>query len=217
VHKKRIPGERRPAPLAEIDAHLAASFPVIVKVDYSPQEEDVQDHWIVLIDKQGEDYLVQDPYPIRNEIKPVLLSATPYGKGARPQNVILDILLFEGPVQAPERTPATSSPRQDTPVPVPVRPQPAAQETRKPIPENALVVQSCFDQLALRKTPRIHKKNLKARLPRRSRLTVLEPQAGQESVESLRLAGSANEAGEQGYVAWLWSRWPERRLQLRRR
>jgi hypothetical protein len=198
VHKKRIPVNKPPAPLNEIDAHLAAGFPVIVKIDYSPQEADVQDHWIVLLDKQGDDYLVQDPHPIRNELKPVLLSATPYGKGARPQDVILDIILYEGPVQArgSGSAPAGSSTARIQP----------AEEARSPAPENAMLVLASVDQLALRKKPKIDKKNLKARLPRGSRLTVLEP-GGQ----ARRKVGKANtwlevrtEAGEQGYVAaWL--------------
>jgi len=50
-----------PAPLADIDNWLAAGKPIIVEVDYSP-DPGVQNHWIVLCGKQGDDYLIRDPW-----------------------------------------------------------------------------------------------------------------------------------------------------------
>jgi SH3-like domain-containing protein len=50
------------APLAQIDAHLAKDQPVLVEVDSSPKAG-LQTHWVVLYKKQGDDYLMLDPWP----------------------------------------------------------------------------------------------------------------------------------------------------------
>lgn len=52
--------EKVPAPLALIDMRLAEGIPVIVKVDYYPGGA-VQQHWILLCGKQGDDYIAADP------------------------------------------------------------------------------------------------------------------------------------------------------------
>jgi len=52
--------EKVPAPLALIDTRLAEGIPVIVKVDYYPGGT-VQQHWVVLCGKSGDDYIVADP------------------------------------------------------------------------------------------------------------------------------------------------------------
>jgi len=50
------------APLAQIDASLAKGQPVLVEVDSSPKAG-LQTHWVVLYKKQGDDYLMLDPWP----------------------------------------------------------------------------------------------------------------------------------------------------------
>jgi len=72
----RLPSFNPPAPLAVIDAHLAKGLPVVVKVDYYLDREGVQDHWIVLVGKQGDEYIMQDHYPIRKKLDQVLISTT---------------------------------------------------------------------------------------------------------------------------------------------
>ncbi len=52
--------ETTPAPLALVDTRLAEGIPVIVKVDYYPGGA-VQQHWILLCGKQGDDYIAADP------------------------------------------------------------------------------------------------------------------------------------------------------------
>ena len=71
------------APLAQIDASLAAGQPVIVEVDYSP-EAGLQTHWLLAYGKQGDDYLIQDPWPVPPEVQPVtLLSRYAHGQPLR--------------------------------------------------------------------------------------------------------------------------------------
>jgi len=60
------------APLAQIDASLAAGQPVIVEVDHSP-EAGLQTHWVVLYAKQGNDYLMLDPWPYPSDTSAVTL------------------------------------------------------------------------------------------------------------------------------------------------
>src|SRR5512142_2346694 len=68
------------APLAQIDASVAAGQPVIVEVDYSPQAG-LQTHWLLVYGKQGDDYLIQDPWPCPPETQPVtLLSRYAHGQ-----------------------------------------------------------------------------------------------------------------------------------------
>ena len=50
------------APLSQIDASLAKGQPVLVEVDSSPKAG-LQTHWVVLYKKQGDDYLMLDPWP----------------------------------------------------------------------------------------------------------------------------------------------------------
>jgi hypothetical protein len=54
------------APLAQIDASIAAGQPVLVEVDSSPKAG-LQTHWVVLYAKRGDDYLMLDPWPYPTE------------------------------------------------------------------------------------------------------------------------------------------------------
>ena len=50
-----------PAPLEKIDAVLQAGYPVIVKVDYNPATLPVNEHWVLVIGKEGASYIINDP------------------------------------------------------------------------------------------------------------------------------------------------------------
>ena len=50
-----------PAPLDKIDALLAKKIPVIVEVDFNPSTVPIDQHWILIIGKQGDDYIAADP------------------------------------------------------------------------------------------------------------------------------------------------------------
>ena len=60
------------APISQINASLVAGQPVIVEVDYSP-DAGLQTHWVLLYAQQGNDYLIQDPFPFPPEATPVTL------------------------------------------------------------------------------------------------------------------------------------------------
>jgi len=70
---------RKGAPLAEIDAALAQGRPVILEADYSPQSG-VQTHYMVAYAKEGNDYLIYDPYPFPVEKGQIKLSTSKYAQ-----------------------------------------------------------------------------------------------------------------------------------------
>jgi hypothetical protein len=180
-YDKRIQCNNPPAPLNQIDAALAAGMPVIVKVDYSPVGG-VQDHWIVLKDKQGSDYLIQDPWPFPAEANPVLLTSR-YGFAGAPDHIILDSLFYDGTAVAPIPQP-------------PVEP--------KPVPAGGLVVFASADQLALRTQPVMVKETLIERMPMGARMLALEDAEGAKAkIGQLNtwLEVQLDADGKQGFVA----------------
>ncbi len=179
-YAKRIQCNNPPAPLGEIDAALAAGLPVIIKVDYSPISG-VQDHWIVLVDKQGSDYIIQDPWPYPAETKKVLLTSR-FGFAGGPDRVILDTLFF-------------------TPAQV-VKPKPPANP--KAIPANALVVYAAADGLAVRSEIVVADQTLIERVGLGAKLIVLDdPVASQAKIGQVNswLNVQVDADGVQGYVA----------------
>jgi hypothetical protein len=152
-YSKRIQCNNPPAPLGEIDTSLAGGLPVIVKVDYSPVSG-VQDHWIVLVEKQGGDYIIQDPWPYPAETRQVTLSGR-FGFAGGPEKAILDTLFFI-PSQVPKPKPP------DNP---------------KPIPADALAVYAAADGLALRSEALVSDQTLIERVSVGAKLVVLEDPA----------------------------------------
>jgi len=51
-----------PAPLDKIDALLAQNIPAIVEVDFNPNTLVLDQHWVLIVGKQGDDYIVNDPW-----------------------------------------------------------------------------------------------------------------------------------------------------------
>ena len=50
-----------PAPLDKIDARLAEGVPVHVHVDLYSETSDVEQHWVLIVGKNGDDYIMNDP------------------------------------------------------------------------------------------------------------------------------------------------------------
>jgi hypothetical protein len=137
-----------PAPLVDIDASLAAEMPVIVEVDYSPAPG-LQNHWVVLYQKSGGDYLIRDPWPYPSDKMDVPL-AVRFGFAGSSSSVIQAALWFEGPAA----------------------PQPV--DTGEPA---TMQVVTIVDGLALREQPFIGTDNLIGRLPIGAQLGVLDAEA----------------------------------------
>lgn len=80
------------APLDEIDAALELGQAVIVEVDQS-LAAGIQNHWVVLHKKEGNDYLMNDPWPFPADGKPTLL-APRYAKGRALAKVITAVVWY---------------------------------------------------------------------------------------------------------------------------
>jgi hypothetical protein len=185
--QRRIQCNNPPAPLAEIDAVLASGLPVIVKVDSLPAAG-MQDHWIVIYAKEGDDYLIQDTWRFPAETTRLTLTSR-YGFAGTPEQIIKDILIYTG-------TPSGGAY-------VPPPPAPVAR-TPKTVPDNALAVFVTADSLALRSQPLIADRNILRRLPLDTKLIVLEkPQDAQQKIGQMNTWLEVQVEGktDQGYVA----------------
>jgi hypothetical protein len=106
VYRNFINCENSPAPMAEIDAFLTQGKPVIVEVDYAPNPG-IQNHWIVLYEKRGNDYLLRDPWPFPVVTTEVTLLTSRYKFAGSPSQIIMGVVFLEGraaPVQKPKVT-----------------------------------------------------------------------------------------------------------------
>ena len=51
-----------PAPLDRIDSRLAEGIPVHVHVDLYNETASMEQHWVLIIGKSGDDYVMNDPW-----------------------------------------------------------------------------------------------------------------------------------------------------------
>jgi hypothetical protein len=115
--KAYIPCSTSEAPLAQIDAALAAGQPAVVQVDRSPADG-IQTHWVVLYAKRGDDYLMLDPWPYQTDITKEDLLMKRYAQGRNLKRAISHVILYDaygsgGPVVTsptqPGMTPVSTS------------------------------------------------------------------------------------------------------------
>jgi len=112
-----------PAPLAQIDAAIAAGQPAIVQVDSTPAPG-ILTHYVVLYARKGEDYLMLDPWPYQPDVKKETYLMPRYSQGNPIQRSILQIVLYEnvaadGSISMPGSSTTTPSPQTPTqPAPV---------------------------------------------------------------------------------------------------
>ncbi len=185
VYKGHDPCENSPAPLAKIDATLAAGKPVIAQVDWNPQAG-IQTHWIVLKEKKGKDYVMYDPYRYKGDSpeKELLLTQRYKHTGKDPAQAITGVVWFEGS--------GSSSSSGEPPKP----------KSRTEVPKDSMKVYGTADDLAFRADPNLGGHLIK-RLPM---LTEFKTLTGKKQAE--RQLGVMNEwlhvegpDGNQGYIA----------------
>jgi len=100
----------RPAPLNEINASLDAGQPLLIEIDCSPSPG-LQNHWLVLYARQGNDYLMLDPWSQPPDNAPVTL-ATRYGLGRAPSEFITTVAWYtagDSPIPAAAHPPGTGT------------------------------------------------------------------------------------------------------------
>lgn len=121
-----------PAPLAQIDAALAAGQPAIVAVD-STAAPGYLSHYVLLIGRKGNDYLMLDPWPYQPDVNKETYLLPRYSHGNPLQRSIMQIVLYEnisadGGIQLPggATTTPTTTPSSGQPTSTPVATGPKA-------------------------------------------------------------------------------------------
>jgi hypothetical protein len=176
------PCEAYPAPIAQIDAAVAAGKPVILQVDWNKQAG-VQTHFVLVKEKKGNDYVLYDPYKYGGDSpdKEVLLTTRYKYNGAKIESEISGVLWFDSYGTVPPEPPKV---------------------TRVPIPADKFMLYACEDDLALRAEPSTGG-FLWKRMVMGTELICLEPKATAKS--KLGVNGQwlnvQDPKGDQGYVA----------------
>jgi hypothetical protein len=180
VYKGIQPCENSPAPIALIDAAIAAGKPVILQVDWNKQAG-IQTHFVLVKERKGEDYVLYDPYKYGGDgpDKEVLLTKRYKYNGATLETEISAALWFDGNIPLSPPEPKTV-----------------------PVPANAMKLYVMEDDLALRADPNMGG-HLWKRMMAGSELLSLEDAAttkaklGQQG-QWVRVQDAS---GQQGYTA----------------
>ena len=115
-YKSMQPCESFPAPVAQIDAAVAAGKPVILQVDWNKQAG-IQTHFVLVKEKKGDDYVLYDPYKYGGDgsDKEVLLTKRYKYNGATLETEISAVLWFDGNIPpSPPKPPKKISPPADS-------------------------------------------------------------------------------------------------------
>src|SRR5215203_2597494 len=174
--------ESFPAPIAQIDAAVAAGKPVILQVDWNKQNG-IQTHFVLVKEKKGNDYILYDPYkyPGDSTEKEVLLTTRYKYNGATLEKEISAVLWFDSYSAAPPEPPKV---------------------TKVPVPTDKFVIYAAEDDLALRADGSVGG-YLWKRMPLGTELICLEPKATVKA--KLGVNGQwiniQDPNGDQGYVA----------------
>jgi hypothetical protein len=97
----------QPAPLDEIHASLDAGQALLVEIDQSPSPG-LQNHWVVLYARDGDDYLMLDPWPQPPDNAPTSLVRR-YGLG-RPAGELITTVAWYKAGESPAPAPAPVRP-----------------------------------------------------------------------------------------------------------
>jgi hypothetical protein len=174
--------------MSAIDDALARGKPVLIELDRSPSPN-FQNHWVVIFNKQGDDYLIYDPWTIPTRESESLI--TKYGFSGSPAQIIRRAIFYDNPNFNP--------------------PPPGSNAPPKPIEEELFVIINDnpdiweFGGVPLREQPTSNSRSLK-RIKSDEKLRVLEPamQARDKIGIWLEWIHVRADDGLQGYVAaWL--------------
>jgi hypothetical protein len=105
--KAYIPCLDSAAPLAQIDASIAAGQPAIVMVDSAPVAG-IQTHWVLLHARTSNDYLMLDPWPYQTDVSQPNPLMSRYSQGKPLQRTIKHVILYENSdaIQSPAPGPS---------------------------------------------------------------------------------------------------------------
>ncbi len=174
--------EAYPAPIAQIDAAVAAGKPVILQVDWNKQAG-TQTHFVLVKEKKGNDYSLYDPYKYGGDgpDKEVLLTTRYKFNGAKLESEISAVLWFNSYSTTPPEPPKV---------------------TKVDVPAEKFIIYAGEDDLSLRAEPSVSG-YLWKRMLMGTELICLEPKAQVKS--KLGVQGQwiqvQDPKGDQGYVA----------------
>ena len=135
IYKDMEPCETFPAPISRIDAAVAQGKPVILQVDWNKQAG-VQTHFVLVKEKQGDDYILYDPYRYGGDGpgKDVLLTQRYKYQGKKLESEISAVLWFDA---------------------LGIPPQPPKPKTPVPLPADSMSIFVAEDDLSLRADPSV--------------------------------------------------------------
>jgi hypothetical protein len=182
AYRDMQPCENSPAPIAQIDAAIAAGKPVILQVDWNKQAG-IQTHFVLVKEKKGNDYVLYDPYKYGGDgpDKEVLLTTRYKYNGGTLEDEISAVLWFDSYSAAPPEPP---------------------KRTKVPVPADKYLLYGCEDDLALRADPSMGG-YLWKRMVAGTELICLEPRATAKAKIGAQgqWINVQDPAGDQGYVA----------------
>lgn len=194
-YQKSVECPDNPAPLADIDAGLAAGSLVIVNVDRDSKDttfSPADGHWVVIHKKQGNDYLIWDPY--QAEGVPNTLVGR-YGFGFKTPAQIIKQAIWFGTSDFPAQPTTPTAPAKPATPTTPTQPASTpAQPTTGP-----KAVQPTVDQLALRREPVSNQTNIIKLLAKNAVLAVVE--GGNKVGQQNQWLKVRDGAGDEGHVA----------------
>ena len=182
AYRDMQPCEAYPAPLAQIDAAVAAGKPVILQVDWNKQAG-LQTHFVLVKEKKGDDYVLYDPYKYSGDgpDKEVLLTTRYKYNGAKLSSEISAVLWFDSYSSTPPEPPKV---------------------TKVPVPAEKYLIYAGEDDLSLRSEPSVSG-YLWKRMLMGTELICLEDKAKAKS--KIGVQGQwiqvQDPKGDQGYVA----------------
>src|SRR5688572_24853377 len=160
AYRDMQPCESTPAPIADIDAAVAAGKPVILQVDWNKQVG-IQTHFVLVKEKKGNDYSIYDPYKYSGDgpDKEVLLTTRYKYNGAKIASEISAVLWFNNfGINQPE----------------------PPKVEKVPLPAERYVIYAVEDDLSLRAEPAVTG-HLWKRMTAGTELISLEPKATAKS------------------------------------
>ncbi|NWG34133.1 MAG: SH3 domain-containing protein [Chloroflexi bacterium] len=182
AYRDMQPCEAFPAPIAQIDAAVAAGKPVILQVDWNKQAG-IQTHFVLVKEKKGNDYVLYDPYKYGGDSpeKEVLLTSRYKYNGATIESEISAVLWFDSYSAAPPEPPKMA---------------------KVPVPSDKFLLYAAEDDLALRADPSVSG-YLWKRMIAGTELICLEPKATAKAKIGMngQWINVQDPTGDQGYVA----------------
>lgn len=181
--------EKVSAPISRIDQHLAAGNPAVLQVDWSAAPG-AQSHWVVAYAREGDDYLILDPYMYGGDApgkKLKMLDRYKY-QGKDLSKAITGVVFMTG-------SKGSGGKPADPP-----------KKEKAPVPANPLIVYAAAD-LAVRADPNVGG-YLYERLKEDDQVTILEDKAAAKAKVGQydKWLHAQAPSGQQGYVAaWFTS------------